>query len=89
MSSIESGTHGRTFLVGKLTFNFGGSSIDCIVRRLSDEGDTVEQLIRLTDDTGRECAWDSRTFPAVDPKRGPTKAVQARVAVRSAAGIEV
>jgi diguanylate cyclase (GGDEF)-like protein len=42
MSSIESGTHGRTFLVGKLTFNFGGSSIDCIVRRLSDEGATVE-----------------------------------------------
>ena len=42
MSDIESGTHGRTFLTGKLIFNFGGSSIDCVVRRLSDRGATLE-----------------------------------------------
>jgi hypothetical protein len=38
MSDIESGTRGRTFLAGKIIFNFGGSSIDCIVRRQSDQG---------------------------------------------------
>ena len=42
MSDIESGIHGRTFLAGKLIFNFGGSSIDCIIRRLSDQGATLE-----------------------------------------------
>jgi len=42
MSDIDSGTHGRTFLAGKLIFNFGGSTIDCIIRRLSDRGATVE-----------------------------------------------
>jgi hypothetical protein len=42
MSDIESGTHGRTFLTGKVIFNFGGSSIDCIVRRLSDDGASLE-----------------------------------------------
>jgi hypothetical protein len=42
MSDIESGTRGRTFLAGKIIFNFGGSSIDCIVRRMSDQGATLE-----------------------------------------------
>jgi len=42
MSDIESGTHDRAFLAGKLIFNFGGSSIDCVVRRLSERGATLE-----------------------------------------------
>src|SRR6478735_5964031 len=32
----------RTFLAGKIIFNFGQSSIDCVVRRLSEEGATLE-----------------------------------------------
>jgi diguanylate cyclase (GGDEF)-like protein len=36
----ESSSH--TFLSGKVIFNYGGSSIDCVVRRLSDEGATIE-----------------------------------------------
>ena len=42
MQDIQSEGHGRTFLAGKVIFNFGGSSIDCIVRRLSDEGANLE-----------------------------------------------
>jgi diguanylate cyclase (GGDEF)-like protein len=33
---------GRTFLAGKIISNFGQSSIDCIIRRLSDDGATIE-----------------------------------------------
>ncbi len=32
----------RTFLSGKIIFNYGQSSIDCVVRRLSEEGATLE-----------------------------------------------
>ena len=32
----------RTFLAGKIIFNFGQSSIDCVVRRLSEDGATLE-----------------------------------------------
>jgi diguanylate cyclase (GGDEF)-like protein len=32
----------RTFLAGKIFFNFGQSSIDCVVRRLSEEAATLE-----------------------------------------------
>lgn len=32
----------RTFLAGKIFFNFGQSSIDCVVRRLSEEAATRE-----------------------------------------------
>jgi hypothetical protein len=32
----------RTFLSGKIIFNFGQSSIDCIVRRLSEAAATLE-----------------------------------------------
>lgn len=32
----------RTFLSGKIIFNFGQSSIDCVVRRLSEEAATLE-----------------------------------------------
>ncbi|MBR0691196.1 diguanylate cyclase [Bradyrhizobium manausense] len=32
----------RTFLAGKIIFNFGQSSIDCVVRRLTEEAATLE-----------------------------------------------
>ena len=32
----------RTFLAGKIFFNFGQSSIDCVVRRLTEEAATLE-----------------------------------------------
>jgi PAS domain-containing protein len=33
---------GRTYLAGKIISNFGGSSIDCVVRRITDDGATLE-----------------------------------------------
>jgi diguanylate cyclase (GGDEF)-like protein len=42
MSKHESGSLSRTFLSGKIIFNYGSSSVVCIVRRLSDEGATIE-----------------------------------------------
>ena len=35
-------TRKRTFLKGKILFNAGASSIDCLVRDLSDEGARIE-----------------------------------------------
>jgi hypothetical protein len=32
---------GRTLRAGKVIANFGGSSIDCVVRRISDRGATI------------------------------------------------
>lgn len=32
----------RTFLAGKIIFNFGQSSLDCVVRRMSEEGATLQ-----------------------------------------------
>jgi diguanylate cyclase (GGDEF)-like protein len=42
MSNTSSAPQGRTYLSGKIIFNYGGSAIDCIVRRLSEEGATIE-----------------------------------------------
>ena len=42
MPGLHSKIRGRTFLAGKIIFNFGQSSIDCTVRRMSDEGATLE-----------------------------------------------
>src|SRR4051794_16712340 len=42
MSDDHLETRGKTFLAGKVIFNFGQSSIDCIVRRISEGGATVE-----------------------------------------------
>ena len=33
---------GRTFLAGKVISNYGQSTIDCIVRRISDTGAVIE-----------------------------------------------
>ena len=41
MSESISAVHGRTLLAGKIVSDFGQSSIDCVVRRLSDHGATV------------------------------------------------
>ena len=41
MSESTSQVSGRTLLAGKIVSDFGQSSIDCVVRRLSDRGATV------------------------------------------------
>jgi len=41
MSEATSEIRGRTLLAGKIVSDFGQSSIDCVVRRLSDRGATV------------------------------------------------
>ena len=35
-------TRGRTFLAGKVIFNFNESTVDCVVRRITDDGATIE-----------------------------------------------
>ena len=42
MTILPAQTGHRTFLAGKLISNFGQSTIDCVVRQLSDDGATVE-----------------------------------------------
>ncbi len=42
MSGQVSASRGRTFLAGKIIFNFGRSAFDCTVRQLTDAGATVE-----------------------------------------------
>jgi len=72
MSSQQTPTGSRTLLAGKLISNFGQSTIDCVVRRLSDEGATVEvenslgipqhcHLLIVEEGTPRPCklVWQS------------------------------
>ena len=42
MSVLKPTPRGRTFLAGKVISNYGQSSIDCIVRRISDVGAEIE-----------------------------------------------
>ena len=42
MSELKSMPRGRTFLAGKIISNYGQSSIDCIVRQMSDVGAVIE-----------------------------------------------
>ncbi len=42
MSEHSLAPRGRTFLAGKIISNFGQSSIDCVIRRISDDGATIE-----------------------------------------------
>src|SRR5580692_12848231 len=42
MSEQKFSLRGRTFLAGKIISNFGQSSIDCVIRRISDDGATIE-----------------------------------------------
>jgi diguanylate cyclase (GGDEF)-like protein len=42
MSEKKSISRGRTFLTGRVISNYGQSSIDCIVRRMSDVGAIIE-----------------------------------------------
>jgi diguanylate cyclase (GGDEF)-like protein len=42
MSEHSHAPRGRTFLAGKIISNFGQSSIDCIIRRISLDGATIE-----------------------------------------------
>src|SRR5580698_552002 len=41
MSEQKPMPQGRTLLAGKVISNFGRSSIDCVVRRMSDRGATI------------------------------------------------
>ena len=41
MSEQKLMPQGRTLLAGKVIYNFGQSTIDCVVRRLSDHGATI------------------------------------------------
>lgn len=63
---------GRTLLAGKVIYNFGQSSIDCVVRRISDHGATISvesplgipkhfQLLIPDEGTPRPCklVWQS------------------------------
>ena len=42
MAGLTRKTRGRTFLAGKVIFNFGQSTIDCVVRQLADDAATIE-----------------------------------------------
>ena len=42
MSELKSMPRGRTYLAGKIISNYGQSSIDCIVRQMSDVGAVIE-----------------------------------------------
>jgi PAS domain-containing protein len=42
MPGLNLKTRGRSFLAGKVIFNFGQSVINCVVRRIADEGATIE-----------------------------------------------
>src|ERR1700722_4883616 len=51
MSGHSLPPRGRTCLAGKIISNFGQSSIDCIIRRISDDGATIE--VAKSDIVGR------------------------------------
>ena len=38
----QSTVGGRTYLAGKIVSSFGQSLIDCVIRRMSDDGATIE-----------------------------------------------
>ena len=72
MSEQKMMPRGRTLLAGKVISNYGQSSIDCVVRRLSDHGATITaesalgiprhfQLLILDEGIPRPCkvAWQS------------------------------
>ena len=42
MSEHKPAPRGRTFLAGKVISNYGQSTIDCIVRRISDNGAVIQ-----------------------------------------------
>ena len=42
MADLNLNARGRVLLSGKVIFNFGQSTIDCTVRRITDEGATIE-----------------------------------------------
>jgi len=74
---------GRTFLGGKIIFNFGESSIDCIVRRITDVGAEIElesgrgvperfQLLIAHEAAARPChvSWRSEKLVGVAFEQG-------------------
>jgi len=77
MTGLHSRIRGRTFLAGKIIFNFGKSSIDCTVRRLSDDGATLELesglgvperfQLAVVGESEALRAWRQRRSPALPP----------------------
>ena len=42
MSGLDGKARGRVLMAGKIIFNFGQSTIDCLVRRITDDGATID-----------------------------------------------
>src|SRR3954463_12272927 len=42
MSGLDGKARGRVLMAGKIIFNFGQSTIDCLVRRISENGATID-----------------------------------------------
>ena len=42
MSGLNGNTRGRVLMAGKIIFNFGQSTINCLVRRITEDGATIE-----------------------------------------------
>jgi diguanylate cyclase (GGDEF)-like protein len=42
MTGLDGKARGRVLMAGKIIFNFGQSTIDCLVRRITDDGATIE-----------------------------------------------
>ena len=75
MSEQKSMPRGRTFLAGKVISNYGQSSIDCIVRQISDVGAVIEVESAL---------GIPLHFHLLIPGEGAAPAVQTRMAVGQA-----
>jgi diguanylate cyclase (GGDEF)-like protein len=64
MSEQKPMPRGRTLLAGKVIYNFGRSSIDCVVRRISDRGATI---------TVESPLGIPRQFQLLIPEEGPPR----------------
>jgi diguanylate cyclase (GGDEF)-like protein len=42
MPRLSSKIRGRTFLAGKIIFNFGQSTVNCVIKRITEDGATIE-----------------------------------------------
>jgi hypothetical protein len=79
MSEHKSMPRGRTLLAGKVISNFGQSSIDCVVRRITDHGATISvesplgiprhfQLHIPDEGAPVPCTWNRPGSPRSDPR---------------------
>ncbi|MCC8943533.1 diguanylate cyclase [Bradyrhizobium sp. Arg62] len=104
MSGQVSASRGRTFLAGKIVFNFGRSAFDCTIRQLTDSGATVElestfgipdhvQLLVVSSHQVRPCKrlWqsDRQLGLAFEERRTPDPAAPAPASVAAPAPINI